>query len=300
MGKGIFPTAECHFDFTGSGSDVSSTSDPFYECYRIVRDGESHGDPHFRTWQNEHFEFHGQCDILMTKVTDFAEQPGLDLEIQIRTKMVRFWSYIKNAVIRIGDDVLEIQGSASEDIDTEIHYWYNYEYQGEMTEFAGFPVTMSSEGTKANKNTVEIDLGSKYPGQKIILKTFKEFVGVKVYGATEESFGSAIGIMGDFNSGKTVARDGFTVIDDFNKLGQEWQVLPTDGKLFREMSHPQFPEKCLIPEDPQGQRIRRLGEANVSEEAAEAACAGLKDEFDRKGCVYDILATQDLDMAGAY
>ena len=38
----------------------------------------------------------------------------------------------------------------------------------------------------------------------------------------------------------------------------------------------------------------------IKEEEAEAACAQLKDPADRKDCVYDILATQDVDMVGAY
>lgn len=36
-------------------------------------------------------------------------------------------------------------------------------------------------------------------------------------------------------------------------------------------------------------------QSDITDEAAEAACAGLKDEFDRNSCVYDIL-----DMVGAY
>jgi hypothetical protein len=57
---------------------------------------------------------------------------------------------------------------------------------------------------------------------------------------------------------------------------------------------------CIDPEDPRGDRQRRLDESSIKEEDAEAACAGLKDPLDRKDCVYDILATQDLDMAGAF
>jgi hypothetical protein len=248
-----------------------------------------------RTWNNEHFEFHGQCDVVMSSVKNFANR-DIDLDIHLRTKMVRHWSFIKTAAIRIGDDILEIEGSAvKEDGLDKRHYWINYEYLGPLTELAGFPVTISPRS-----NVYTIDLDSVYPGQSIEIKTFKEFVGVKIHGATEESFGTSVGIIGHFQSGKTLSRDGATVIDDFNDLGMEWQVLPSDGKLFREASHPQFPELCLLPEDPRGDRARRLAESDISEEAAEAACAGLKDELDRKDCVYDILATQDMDMVGAY
>ena len=123
---------------------------------------------------------------------------------------------------------------------------------------------------------------------------------VNIVGASEESYGNAVGMIGNYKTGETLARDGKTVLHNFNDLGLEWQVLPSDGKLFHELAKPQFPELCYLPEDPRGDRARKLGESSITEEAAEAACAGLKDEFDRKGCVYDILATQDLEMVGAY
>jgi len=70
--------------------------------------------------------------------------------------------------------------------------------------------------------------------------------------------------------------------------------------LFHKTAVPQFPKKCIHPEDPQGQRHRQLGESSVTMEQAESVCASLKDELDRKDCVYDILATQDLGMVGAF
>ena len=91
------------------------------------------------------------------------------------------------------------------------------------------------------------------------------------------------------------------MIDDFTEFGDEWQVLPSEPKLFHEVTHPQFPELCIKPEDPRGERKRRLAESNISIEAAEAACAAaLHDPLTIKDCVYDILATQDIDMVGAF
>jgi len=254
-----------------------------------LRQPEVTGDPHFKTWKDEHFEFHGQCDLVMISDKDFAN--GLGIDIHIRTKLVRYWSYIQKAVIRIGNDILEVEGQP----DFSASYWINYEHMGELEDLGGFPVTLNE-----NTDRYTIDLSSMYPGEKIQLRLFKEFVGVKVYGATAASFGGSVGVIGDFATGNTYARDGHTVLDDFTELGIEWQVLPSDGHLFLEQAPPQFPETCILPEDPSGQRKRRLSESTVSEEDAEAACAGLEDEFSRKGCVYDILATQDLDMVGAY
>lgn len=123
---------------------------------------------------------------------------------------------------------------------------------------------------------------------------------MKIINSSEEAFGKTVGLAGDYKTGKSLARDGATVIDDYEEMGNEWQVLPADRRLFREVEAPQFPERCLMPEDSRGKRRRRLGEGSVTPEEAEAACAGLKDVFTIKDCVYDTLATQDLDMVGAF
>merc|ERR1711935_1209344 len=197
----------------------------------VAKPSSSKGDPHFKTWMNEHFEFHGQCDIILAKDTDFAN--GIGLDVQIRTKLVRFWSYINTAAIRIGEDILEIQGSPDND-NREAHYWFNFEYQADTNTIGGFPLTIRSNG--GYKRIFEIDLNSKFPGQKIVLSAFKEFVSVDFKGGTAESFGNTVGMLGDYKTGKTLARDGATEINDFNEFGDEWQVLPSDPKLFREFT----------------------------------------------------------------
>lgn len=252
------------------------------------------GDPHITTWRNEHYEYHGQCDLVMIKDPNFAD--GLGIDVHIRTKIVRFWSYIKSVAIRIGNDVFEIEGTGDVD-DDKPHYWINYEYQGEIEEFAGFPVTLESNTNY--KRIWTINLGPKYENESIMIQVYKEFVRVRFSGG-KASFGKTVGLLGDYFSGKTLARDGQTVLNDFTELGQEWQVMPSEPKLFHQIEHPQFPEKCLEPEDPRGERRRRLEESGISIEEAETACKQLDDPLARKDCVYDILATQDIDMVGAF
>eukprot|EP00980_Cylindrotheca_fusiformis_P012262 scaffold2995_cov130-Cylindrotheca_fusiformis.AAC.7 len=254
------------------------------------------GDPHFRTWRNEHFEYHGQCDLMLATDMHFADDLGLD--VQIRTKLVRFWSYIKTAAIRIGNDIFEFEGDAFPEESSEPKYWFNLEYHGKLDTIGGFPIAMIRNSPL--KTMFEIDLHSKYPGQKIIIGAYKEFVRVDFHNGSEESYGNVAGILGNFKTGETLSRDGEKVIDNFTELGQEWQLRPTDNMLFHAVSDPQFPKKCIEPEDPQGERRRRLEENSLTEEEAEAACASVNDPIDRKNCVYDILATQDLDMVGAY
>jgi hypothetical protein len=166
--------------------------------------------------------------------------------------------------------------------------------------FAGFPLTIKHREGSNYTSAVEIDLDSMFPGEKIVVATWKEFVRVDFKNPTNGSFGNSVGLLGNFHTGETLARDGITVHDEFVTFGNEWQVLPNEYMLFHIVEQPQFPKKCIEPEDPQGERRRRLDESSVTEEQAEAACASITDEMDRKDCVYDIIATQDMDMVGAY
>eukprot|EP00526_Cylindrotheca_closterium_P008307 CAMPEP_0113651310 /NCGR_PEP_ID=MMETSP0017_2-20120614/27340_1 /TAXON_ID=2856 /ORGANISM="Cylindrotheca closterium" /LENGTH=835 /DNA_ID=CAMNT_0000563953 /DNA_START=15 /DNA_END=2522 /DNA_ORIENTATION=+ /assembly_acc=CAM_ASM_000147 len=261
----------------------------------------TNGDPHFKTWMNEHYEYHGQCDMVLTKDPDFAD--GLGLEIQIRTKLVRFWSYIKSVAIRIGTDIFEVQGGLSDDP----QYWINLEHNGPLlttSTIGGFPVSITDidQGTKGIQRAIyTIDLSLKYPGQKIVISTLKEFVKVEFVNASVEAFGNTVGMLGDFTTGDTLARDGITVLDNYLMLGNEWQVHPWEPMLFYSTEQPQFPQKCIEPEDARGERRRRrLGASTVTEEDAEIACSKLTDPLDRKDCVFDVLATQDIDMVGAF
>eukprot|EP00980_Cylindrotheca_fusiformis_P031346 scaffold26210_cov206-Cylindrotheca_fusiformis.AAC.1 len=200
--------------------------------------------------------------------------------------------------IRIGSDILELEGTADTYDDAGEHYWINNEYDGELETLGGFPVTMSRHA--AYKRTFVIDLDSAFPGQKIVIATFKEFIRIDFQNKSEEAYGNTSGLLGNFKTGETLSRDGLTVLDDFSEFGSEWQVLPSEPRLFHTVEDPQFPAKCLEPEDPRGERRRRLDENKVSEIDAELACASLPDAATRRDCVYDILATQDLEMVGAY
>jgi hypothetical protein len=141
--------------------------------------------------------------MILTKDDTFAN--GLGLELQIGTKLIRFWSYIRSAAIRIGDDILEIKGSADPVLtQANNHYWINFEYQGELTTLGGFPVMYHLQDMYQSKRWFEIDLSSKYPGQKIVISTFKEFVRVDFQNSSGEAFGNSVGMLGDFSINRLV------------------------------------------------------------------------------------------------
>jgi len=93
-------------------------------------------------------------------------------------------------------------------------------------------------------------------------------------------------------------------------FGQEWQVLEAEPNLFHSLEGPQQPlQQCEMPAMRRLKGKKRLGQPEVFAEqpagvvithaAAEAACAHVPGE-DRDVCIFDVLATNDVEMAGAY
>ncbi|CAB9522562.1 expressed unknown protein [Seminavis robusta] len=105
-----------HFGGEWAGKTINSPKDGNYAYHdishvEICYDGESGkttGDPHFKRWDGSHYEFHGGCDLLLLNNPDFNNGQGM--HIYARTKIVRWWSYIDQVVVKIGDDVFEVHG----------------------------------------------------------------------------------------------------------------------------------------------------------------------------------------------
>jgi len=244
------------------------------------------GDPHFKTWSGKKYDFHGACDLVLLQNPDFQEDLGID--INIRTKFTKQWSYISSAVIRIGSESLEVMGG------NENRYWINKVEGKDLADgISGFPITFN----QANSNSREfrIDL---MDGSSIFLKTFKDFVRVDVdVWKKSIKFEKSFGLMGN-KEGEKVGRDKETIFEDDVAFGLEWQVLASEPVLFHDSQGVQHPEQCLLPNVSSKSR-RRLREATITMQDAEIACARVS-EVDRDSCIFDVMATNDNDMAGAY
>jgi hypothetical protein len=68
--------------------------------------GGSHGDPHFNTWRGQHFDNHGECDLVLFQSPTF--ESGLGLAVHIRTQIRHGMPFISSVALRIGTDVLEV------------------------------------------------------------------------------------------------------------------------------------------------------------------------------------------------
>ncbi|CAB9528378.1 expressed unknown protein [Seminavis robusta] len=252
--------------------------------------GFSGGDPHFKTWIGEWYDYHGVCDLVFLHAPDAAG--GLRLDIHIRTKARYEYSYITSAAIRIGngeEDVLEVAS------------WGNYMLGGiQNAELPGlladkYPVIYTRVSDKEHRFTIQLD-DDETDGEKVVMTVFKDLVSIKIENSSYESFGSSRGLLGDFLTGAFAARNGtFIPSDDPTSFAESWQVQEDEPKLFQDSKqHPQHPAQCIRP-DPAAKDSRRLGES-VAREAAIAACSHWEHQ---DACVYDVMATGDLDLAEA-
>jgi hypothetical protein len=248
------------------------------------------GDPHIQTWSGMKYDFHGVCDLVLLRNPGFEN--GLGMDIHIRTEQLKQFSYVSSAVLRIGVDTLEVMGG-----NQESSYWINKQAinnldRGIVGLLSGYPIVHEKLNSKQHQYTVNIG-----KDEAIVMTTFKKFVRVSIENGTKENFGGSLGLMGSYGAGKMVARDGSAILEDPNAFGQEWQVLPDEDMIFHSAEGPQAPEKCYMPVA--SSIRRRLGESTISEQEAKFACARVSQEdFDM--CVFDVMATGDKDVAGAY
>jgi len=221
------------------------------------------------------------------------------MDIYIRSKKTKHWSYISTAVIRIGVETFEVSGR--KDGDT---YWVNgIEGDGEgddslwdkRTNIAGYPITFRS--VHSTQREYVIDVGDS--NEKIIFKTWKDFVRVDVVNPRDEDFTGSLGLMGSYPDGKIASRfNHLSLMKDKNAFGQEWQVLSSDPKLFHSLEGPQHPAQCELPS--KSSLRRRLSKSEISREDAEVSCSNISDNEERDLCIFDVMATNNKATAGAY
>ena len=248
--------------------------------------GSGSGDPHFKLWNRIRYSYHGECDLVFLKSMDFADGRGLDLHI--RTTIKDFYSYIETVALRIGTSVLELSDGK---------FWINGQEGSDYDlplSLSGF--TMLPPYPLRNSKAYEVHLNQ---GDKILFRTYKHYLSISVSGNSED-FGDSVGLLGNYATSEMLARDGKTIIHDVNAFGQEWQVQGEESMLFRDAREPQHPHaKCTIPAIKMEERQLRDPTKSQLIKAAESACAG-KSLEDIEFCIFDVVATGDLGMAGAW
>jgi len=291
----------------GGGGKEEPTSSP---TPSPTQNGGVNGDPHFKTWSGEKYDFHGVCDLVLLHNPNFRD--GIGMDIHVRSKLWKQWSYVSTAVIRIGVETFEVSGL--HDGDT---YWLNgingentHNNKGNEKEelsIAGYPIEYRKVHAYVKEYVIKLRTE-----ESIVIKTWKDFVRVDFVGAArEEDFKGSYGLMGAFPTGNKIGRDLITEVENVNEFGQEWQVghkaagrisdhdtIYPDPQLFHNIEGPQFPSRCILPT--KTALRRRLAKSEVSREQAEIACSRIVDQNELDLCVFDVIVTDDQDSANAY
>jgi len=243
------------------------------------------------TWAGKQFDFHGACDLTLLENPAFAN--GRGMKIAIRTEAKGWWSYIDVAAVQIDESILEVKGGTK-----VIPYWINGVETPDMvtgeSALGDYPVKFKR--INDHQTQTRVDLGN---GDAIGIETFKHFVRVNLKDKSNTAFVGSNGLLGVYPTGQKTARDGVTIMEDNdNEFGQEWQVQSHEPTLFQSKGSVEHPMKCVMPDQTKKQE-RRLGESVLSEKDATLACARVE-ELQRDACIFDVLATNDLDMVGSY
>jgi len=290
----LLPTIEEQYNASG-GKDEPSLAPT---ASKDNSGGGVNGDPHFKTFSGEKYDFHGICDLVLLKNPNFRNGVGMD--IHVRSKKWKQWSYISTAVIRIGVETFEVAGNSDGGT-----YWINEvegnkskgwpngkDHQNEQPSIAGYSIAYRKPHRFQREYTIKLRTE-----EYIVIKVWKDFVRVDIQGPKNENFFGSAGLMGSFPEGLKLGRDGETILEDNNKFGQEWQVLGDDEFLFHIREGPQHPLHCELPS--KTFMRRKLAKSMLSREEAEVACSRVS-ESERDLCIFDVMVTADKDLAGAY
>ncbi|CAB9530524.1 unknown protein [Seminavis robusta] len=257
---------QCNAGFEGDGR----------QCRSAPKSGTIRGDPHFQTWNGKWYDYMGACDLILLDAPKLED--GFPLLVVIRTTTRYDYSYVESAAIKIGDDILEVASFGE-------HFFLKWSGWSDM--FLGpFPVHYKQVDIRTH--TFDISLGG---GETITLKSYKDLVSVKL----DKRFLGSQGMLGDYATGETMSRDGTMVVTDPDVLAAEWQVRPEDDAMvFQTARAPQYHQSCQLARQSKTTKSRRLGESTVPEDDARDACAGANN---MDGCVHDVMATGDLELA---
>jgi len=259
---------------------------PTPSCDDTAEDQSCGGDPHFKMWGDQHFSFHGQCDLLVFSNPNFAF--GAGLIIQIRTQIKKYYSFINNIALEVRNQSFEIEGNRGQGVN---FYLNGKSYAQPITKFAGYHVRKVEDATWCKEKCSEAEI---YNFDFETLGTVEvgnwgSFLHLRL-SLEPSSYNASVGLLGTYGEVGFFARDG-TILHSANLYGHEWQVLDTEPMLFHETKYPQYPEQCIMPK----LTARRI----IDEEThrmAETVCSHLSGSlFDM--CVFDVEATGDERMA---
>ena len=215
---------------------------------------------------------------------------GEGFDLHVRTTIDSFFSYIEAAAIRVGGHVLEVDSNKiyldGEEVEAPVAFKSTdnkHDYLYKVVE------------TKKNKKFTALEADNR---EIVDFRFYKNYLTLSAKG-TETDLYDAQGLLGSFQEGAMIDRDGKAFDRSFEEYAFEWQVntLAGDPSLFVTDRSPQLPyERCEMPT--QARPARRLRADTALLKQAESACASaVGNANDFSLCVDDVMATGELGLA---
>jgi len=262
-------------------------------------------DPHFSTWANQRFNYHGACDLVLLHAPEFQGDKSID--VHVRTVSESIYSIIAAVGIKVADSVFSFHHENLGFPQIFIDGVEVTEIPDGGHEQGPFRVTTSTlHEEKYDKNVMEyiITLGGS-EHDKITIHVMDQFVFVNAgFAATSLESGTSglTGLAGSYPDGKMLGRDGSDMSHDRNAYGSDWQVQEDEPKLFYSTPEgfPQAPDtKCKLPEIDAHEYLRTANAEMY--QVAVKACEeeGVKGNF-LDDCVFDVVVLSKPEIAAAW
>jgi len=250
-------------------------------CASCDCSSEENPDPHFKTWNGDKYDFHGECDMI--HVTNDH------LDLHIRTQSIwsdehsgNGWSGVVLAALRFDDDILEV--NALEENAVSVN--------GDPVTLDTFtlddvyPVQIST--TNTGKKSVKVTMSG---GQYIEFLFHLESLVIRMDAHGSDFYGSQ-GMAGNWNQPGLIGRDSVRSFDLKNErtlYAMQWEVNVDRGDpvLF---STPPIHKCSDVPQAPpmeEKDEARRL----VDVEFAKVLCDSIAPEGSewREDCIFDMI-----------
>jgi von Willebrand factor type D domain len=242
--------------------------------------GTGTGDPHFKTWSGNKFDYHGECDLVLVDNPHFGN--GLGLRVHVRTTRMQYYSFIEKVAVKIGEDVLEFANNVA-----------NVTLNGAVAAVKEGKRKIFMAGTYEvvrYKKSVIVRLDKANHANIDLIVRKVGWPSVKMEAGTSHVFHGSLGLLGEYTTGKRLARDGVTEMnnDDATDYALEWQVRDTEPLLFSDARAPQYPSTCKAASK---MMFTRLG-LSLAKKEAEKVCAAWGDDID--DCIFDVIASRNI------
>jgi len=278
----LLPDAGFYGNMTSGSANPAAAS-----VCKYIPGSNAGGDPHFHTLSNIFFSWQAECD------SKLMESKSDNLLINVRTTRKRSYSYIEEAVVKIGDDLLEFDAfdgklirNGKHETDDVVADLYNIT----TTYFGSHKLIVYHHIHLGDNKEIEVKCNNRFH--------------MLFFNITGDFPEDTTGLLGNHRRDGLYSRNGTKLefspnSTDMDEYGESWQVLETEEKLFKVNRVPQHPTKCSYESSTLRGSRRKLMETRreISHEEAAEACSIHHNKAMIRFCIQDVIAVGDVRLA---